>query len=316
MADREPVMTAFEQALGDYLRIRRAMGYRLVRDGKLLAQFIAFLGDQGASTITTELALQWAQLPSGKNPAWPANRLTVVRRFAIYLQTINPSTQVPPTGLLPSGQRRATPYLYSDAEITALITAAQILSSPLRIATYQTLIALLSVSGMRIGEAINLDRQDLDTRHGVLTIRNTKFGKSREIPLHPSTTQALATYQRRRDGWLPEPSTPAVFISPAGTRLLHHNVGWTFGKLVRHAGLTPRSASCRPRVHDIRHTMAVRTIIDAYTSGQDVQAQLARLCTYLGHLDPGATYWYLSAAPELMALAGERLERHLQGPTS
>jgi len=309
-------MTALDQALADYLRIRRAMGYKLIRDGKLLEQFLAFLDDRGARRITTELALAWAQLPSGPNPSWPANRLTVVRGFAVYLQTLDPASEVPPSRLLAAGQRRATPYLYSDEEIAALIAAASILRYPLRTETYQTLIALLAATGMRIGEAINLDRADIDTAHGLLTVRAGKFGKSREIPLHPSTVRGLADYQRRRDRWLPSPSTPAVFISPAGTRLLYHNASTTFCKLVRHAGLTPRSASCRPRLHDLRHTFAVRTITDAYASGEDVGARLALLCTYLGHIDPAATYWYLSAAPELMTLAGERLERHLQGGQS
>jgi integrase len=303
-------MTALEQTLEDYLRIRRAMGYKLVRDGKLLAQFIVFLNDR-APRVTTELALTWAQLPCSQNPAWASNRLTVVRGFATYLHTIDPASEVPPTGMLASGKRRATPFIYSDDEIAALIDAATILNSPLRRATYQTLIALLAVTGMRIGEVISLDRGDVDAKHAVLNVRNGKFGKSREIPLHPTTVRALTNYQRGRDDWLPSPLTHAVFISPAGTRLLQHNVGATFRQLVSHAGLSARSASCRPRPHDLRHTFAVRAIIDAYQSGCDVQARLALLATYLGHADPAATYWYLSATPELMALAGERLERYL-----
>jgi integrase len=250
MADREPVMSALDQALADYLRIRRAMGYKLVRDGKLLAQFIGFLNDRDTPRVTTELALEWAQLPRSGNPSWAANRLTVVRGFAKYLQTIDPASEVPPTGLLAAGQRRATPYLYSDADITALIEATSILRSPLRAATYGTLIALLAVSGMRIGEAINLDRGDIDSAHGVVTVRNAKHGKTREIALHPSTVRALDGYQHDLDRWLRSPSTQAVFISPAGTRLVYHNVSWTFSKLARHAGLSARSGSCRPRLHE------------------------------------------------------------------
>jgi integrase len=147
----------------------------------------------------------------------------------------------------------------------------------------------------------------------VLTIRQAKFGKSQLIPLHPTTTAALRDYLRLRDRLHPGPSDPAVFITPAGTRLMYCNVHSTFQQLARHAGLQPRSPSCRPRIHDLRHSFAVRSLLDAYAAGQDGQARLALLATYLGHVDPAATYWYLSAAPELLALAGQRLEQHLAG---
>jgi len=219
---------------------------------------------------------------------------------------------VPAAELLPGRPRRATPYLYSDVEIAALIAAADTLRFPLRVATYKTLIGLLAVTGMRVGEAIRLDRDDLDLAHELLVVRDGKFGKSRELPLQPSTIRALRDYLRLRDRLHPAPSAPALLISPAGTRLLYCNVHATFRQLRRRAGLQPRSASCRPRIHDLRHTFAVRTLLDAYRSEADVQARLPLLSTYLGHVDPGATYWYLSAAPELLALAGERLERHLE----
>lgn len=206
---------------------------------------------------------------------------------------------------------RATPYLYSDEEIWALMAAADGLRFPLRTLTYRTLIGLLAVTGLRVGEAIRLDRGDLDLVGGVLTVRGSKFGKSREVPLHASSVEALGAYLARRDEIHPGPMAPALFISLTGTRLLYCNVSWTFLQLVRRAGLAPRSASCRPRPHDLRHTFAVRTVLDWYRSGVDVQARLPRLSTYLGHVNPSATYWYLSAAPELLAFAGERLERHL-----
>jgi integrase/recombinase XerD len=217
-----------------------------------------------------------------------------------------------PADLIPARAPRATPYLYSAAEVTALIAAAASLRSPLRAATYQTLIGLLAVTGMRVGEAIRLDRADLDPRAGVLTIRDSKFGKSRLVPLHPTTTAALSGYLRLRDQLHPGPSDPAVFISPAGTRLLYCNVHATWRQLVRTAGLHPRSPHCRPRPHDLRHSFAVASLLDAYATGQDGQARLALLSTYLGHVNPAATYWYLSAAPELLALAGQRLEEHLR----
>jgi len=305
-------MSPLRQALAGYLEVRRALGYKLARPEKLLGQFISYLEAAGATTITTEHALGWATLPAG-DASWHASRMSAVRGFASYLRTIDPSAEVPPADLIPWRPRRATPYLYSDADITALIAAAARLRFPLRTATYQTLIGLLAVTGMRVGEAIRLDRPDADLDGGVLTIRQSKFGKSRLVPLHPATTAALAGYLRLRDRLHPDPSAPAVFITPAGTRLMYCNVHATWKLLVASAGLQPRSPSCRPRIHDLRHSFAVRSLLDAYAAGQDGQVRLALLSTYLGHVDPAATYWYLSAAPELLALAAQRLEHHLAG---
>jgi integrase len=305
-------MSPLRQALAGYLAVRRSLGYKLARPEKLLGQFITYLEDACAATVTTEHALAWATLPGG-DANWHAHRLSVVRGFAAYLHTIEPSAEVPPAGLIPSRPRRATPYLYSGADITALIAAAASLRSPLRAATYQTLIGLLAVTGMRVGEAIRLDRADLDLAAGVVTVRQAKFGKTRLLPLHPTTTAALRGYLRLRDRVLPHPGTSALLISPAGTRLLYCNVHATWKLLVASAGLRARSASCRPRIHDVRHSFAVRALLDAYAAGQDGQARLALLSTYMGHVDPGHTYWYLSAAPELLALAGQRLDDHLTG---
>jgi len=306
-------MTPPRQALADYLRIRRALGYKLERAGKLLPQFVDYLEQIGAEAVTSEQALAWATLPAGGSGRWWAFRLSMVRGFAAYLHSLDPVHQVPPADLLPRRSRRTTPYLYPDEEIAALLAAAGILRSRLRVATYRTLIGLLAVTGLRVGEAIRLDRGDLDFAHELLVVRDSKFGKSREVPLHASTARALRGYLRRRDRLHPPPSTPALFISPAGTRLLYCNVHATFRQLRRRAGLQPRSASCRPRIHDLRHTFAIRTLLDGYQTDGDVQRQLSLLATYLGHVHPDSTYWYLSAAPELLALAGQRLERHLRG---
>ncbi len=304
-------MTALRPALNDYLTMRRALGYKLQRAEKLLAQFIGFVEASGSERITIDLALAWATLPAQGAMDWWSGRLTVIRAFASYLHTLDPTTEVPPTELLPSRSHRAVPYLYSDEEVLALMAAAAILRSPLRVLTYETLMGLLAVTGMRVGEVIRLDRSDLDFDTGVLTIRMSKFGKSRELPLHASTLEALQTYLQRRDQLYPRPTAPSLFISTAGTRLLYCGVHWTFLRLVRRAGLQPRSAACRPRPHDLRHSFAVRTVLDAYRTDADVTARLPLLSTYLGHLHPANTYWYLSAAPELLALAGERLERSL-----
>jgi len=307
-------MTAgLRPAIADYLEVRRSLGYKLARPEKLLAQFVGYLEQAGAVTVTTEHALAWAVLPGG-NPDWHAYRLAVVRGIAAWLRTIDPAAEIPPAGLIPSRKRRATPYLYSAAEIAALMTAAESLRFPLRTATYQALTGLLAVTGMRVGEAISLDRSDTDLDAGVLTIRNGKHGKSRLVPVHHTTAEALRDYLLLRDRLCPDPGTPAVFISPAGTRLIYCNVHATWKKLAASAGLAPRSGTCRPRIHDLRHSFAVRTMLDAYESGLDGQAVLAALSTYLGHVDPKATYWYLSASPELMAAAGRRLGTWLERP--
>jgi integrase len=191
------------------------------------------------------------------------------------------------------------------------MTAAATLRKPHRVATYRTLIGLLAVTGMRVGEGIALDDKDVDIKQGVVTIRKSKFGKSRELPLHRSTVDALNQYIHRQDRPPLARSNPAVFVSTAGTRLLYCNVQWTFQQLVRRAGLKSRSTACRPRLHDLRHSLAVRSVLDWYRHGEDTAARLPLLSTYLGHVDPGGTYWYLSAAPELLEIAGDRLQRHL-----
>jgi integrase len=307
------VSGSLRQALADYLAMRRALGYRLPRAEKLLGQFLDYLDRAGAQTVTVELALSWARLPAAGAVSWWAHRLSVVRGFATYLHTLDPAHQVPAADVLAWQPRRATPYLYSDADITALVTAAGSLRTPLRRATFGTLIGLLAVTGMRVGEAIALDCDDLDLTAGLLTVRQAKFGKTRQLMLHPSTVDALRRYLHQRARLTPAPATPALLVSTAGTRLLYCNIHWTFHRLVRRAGLTPRSTRCRPRIHDLRHSFAVRSMLDAYTAGQDGQARLTLLATWLGHVHPANTYWYLSAAPELMVIAGRRLEAQLAG---
>lgn len=301
-------MTPTRQALTDYLSLRRSLGYKLQRTDKLLHQFVGYLEAMEAETVTVENALGWACLPPNGASNWWPSRLSVVRGFAASLHTLDPATEVPPADMLPWQPHRASPYLYSDAEVSALIEAANILHGPIRVATYQTLVGLLAVTGMRVGEAIGLDTKDLDPSHGVLLIREAKFNKTRELPLHPTSVSALRGYLACRDRHYPPARSPALFISPVGTRLLYCNVHWTFQRLVRHAGLAPPAGSCRPRIHDLRHSFAVRTLLDAYQQGQDPQQRLTLLSTYLGHVNPAATYWYLSAAPELLSLAVERLD--------
>ncbi len=306
-------MSRLDQAVDDYLTVRRAMGFKLALAGRLLPQFVDYLNQAGATSITVEHALAWARLPINSTVGWWAQRLSVVRGFATWLAATDPATEIPPRDLLPGRARRATPYLYSPEDIAALLAAASLLRPKLRAATYQTLISLLSVTGMRIGEAIALDRADLDVRHGVLLVRLGKFGKTRQLPLHHSSVAALQDHLRMRDRLRPDADSPALLINTRGVRLAYGVVGHTFRQITQQAGLTPRTPSCRPRLHDLRHSFAVDTILDSYRAGTDMHQMLPRLSTYLGHANPDHTYWYLSAAPELLALAGQRLEDHLEG---
>jgi integrase len=299
--------------VGNYLALRRALGYRLARPEKLLGQFVDHLDQTGQEHVTVIAALDWARLPGNGESNWWAYRLSVVRGFATYLHTLDPAHELIAPDLLTQRPCRANPYLYSDAEITALIDAAASLRTPLRQATYASLIGLLAVTGMRVGEAIALDRGDVDLASGRLLVRNGKFGKQRELALQASTVQNLRRYQKLRDQQAPATGTTAFLVSTAGTRLIYCNVHWAFHRLVTRAGLTPRSPSCRPRIHDIRHSFAVNAMLDAYQSGQDGQTRLTLLSTWLGHVHPGSTYWYLTASPELMAAAGHRLDTYLAG---
>ena len=303
-------MSGLRDAVADYLAVRRALGYQLAGAGQLLEQFVDFAETAGAETISTQLAVRWATLP-GRSTTWHAQRLSVVRSFARWRQAFDPATEIPPPDLLPAGTKLATPYLYSDADIAALIDAAGKLRPPLAAATMQTFIGLVFATGMRRGEALGLDRGDLDLSTGVLTIREAKFHKPRQLPLHPSTVDALTAYAAHRDRVCPRPRTPAVFVSTRGTRLAASSVSQTFRALLHRTGLEQRCPAGRPRIHDARHTFAVTTLLRWYRDGGDVQARLPLLSTYLGHTDPRHTYWYLSAAPELLALAAARLEAGL-----
>ncbi|MGC1406706.1 MAG: tyrosine-type recombinase/integrase [Candidatus Dormiibacterota bacterium] len=302
-------MSPLREALQDYLDVRRAVGFRLVQHTQLLAALVTDLEIAGATTLTTEAALAWATKPAGVDPARWAVRLGMARGFARYLQVLDPATEVPSTDLLPRRARRQEPFIYSEAQINALLTAAGALRAPLRAATLTTLIGLLAVTGMRPGEALRLDRSDLDAAGGLLTIRDSKFRKSRELPLHPSTVAALAGYAQTRDELSPRQKTSRLFVSLAGTALIHTNVDRTFQGLVARAGLDCGDSRRSPRLHDLRHSFAVKTVVGWYQAGVDVDARMALLSTYMGHAEPANTYWYLSAVPELLVMAAQRLER-------
>lgn len=294
----------------EYLATRRALGADLAGAERMLRSFVAFLARSQHTFVTTTSALRWATEPHDAQPAHLAARLGVVRAFARYASAADPRHEVPPAGLLPAQPRRAIPYIYSDNEIAALIGAARGLSGSagLRPCTYATLLALLAVSGMRSSEPLRLDRNDVDLDQGVLTVRQSKFGKSRLVPVHESTGKALRTYATQRDRLCPQPCSPAFFLSVRGTRIVQNTLQQTFVQLSRQVGLRGPSDSRGPRLHDLRHRFAVRTLLRWYRDGVDVESHLPRLTTYLGHAHTSDTYWYLTATPELLQLAAKRLD--------
>jgi integrase len=296
-------MTDLSTHVQDYLRLRRSLGFKLEEPGHFLPQFAAYLEAAGAKTLTAELAISWAKLPDNVQPIHWAHRLGAVRGFATYLRTIDPATEVPPRDVFGARQQRPVPYLWSDAEIRRLLEAARDLRPPIWAATCETLFGLLAASGMRIGEAVALERSDVDLATGVVTIREAKFGRSRVVPLHASTTAALRSYAIRR-GELSQISR--AFFVPSRARLLRtSSVQGAFKRITTQIGL--RTESVRPRIHDLRHSFAVRTLIGWLRAGVDVGVGMSALSTYLGHVNPVGTYWYLQASPELMELAAAHI---------
>lgn len=305
-------MTTLRAAVQEYLTLRRGLGFTLREAGTALLEFVAFMEQHRASYITSRLALTWAQQPATVQPVRWAQRLSAVRGFARHRSATDPRTEIPPDGLLPHRPRRARPYLYSDDEIKGLLRAALTLPARggLRPWTYHCLFGLLSVSGLRIGEARNLELQDVDLQAAVLTIRGAKFGKSRLVPLHASTRHTLAQYlARRKRCWATRPVSSYVFVSNWGNRLDGGEIHRTFYTLSRQIGLRGPSDRHGPRLHDLRHRFAVMTLLRWYRSGEDAERRLPILSAYLGHVHVSDTFWYLSAWPELMREAMRRLER-------
>ncbi len=303
-------MSTLLSAVDEYLRLRRCLGFKMAEGGRLLPDFVSFMERVGADYITNDLALRWATQPADASPAHWASRLRVVRKFAQHWSATDPRTEVPPAGLLPYHYHRQRPYIFTPTEIQHLVDAAWTLQSTrgLRPWTYHTAFGLVAVTGMRAGELTNLDRDDVDLERGVLRIRQAKFGKSRLLPVHPSTQAVLQRYARHRDQIFPKPPTPSFFLSDQGRRLTWWILRWTFVKLSIQTGLRAPKAHCGPRLHDLRHSFAVRTVLGWYRSGATVEQRLPTLATYLGHVHVTDTYWYLSATPELLALASARLE--------
>jgi integrase/recombinase XerD len=304
-------MTSLREAVEDYITLRRSLGFKL-RDAAIdLRDFILFLEQKNASFITTQLALEWATQPAHHQPSGWAQRLSFVRGFARYWSANDPRTEIPPLGLLPFRPKRAHPYLYSEQEIQKLLDAAQRLppAQSLRPRSYDCLFGLLAVSGLRIREALQLQRGDVDLEEGLLTIRQTKFGKTRLVPIHASTREKLLRYAEHRDRLVPHATSPCFFLNDYGRCLESSAVRRTFYRLSRQIGLRGPTDRRGPRLHDFRHRFAVNTLVQWYRADEDIERRLPVLSTFLGHAHVADTYWYLSAHPELMQLATDRLER-------
>ena len=297
------------QAARDYLVLRRSFGYRLAGHDRPLADLVEHLEHAGLDTMTVESTLAWAVQPTA-TPLRHAQRLSIARGFATYLHSLDPRCEVPPRDLLPEGRRRVPPHIYDAQEINELMSQSRQLRPALRAATLETVLGLLVVTGMRSGEAVRLKRGDVNLDNGRLRIIATKFNKSRELALHPTTVEALADYGRLRDRRFPRSATVGFFVSSTGQRLSQGSLNGSFAELVRRAGLEPPTGSRarRPRLTDLRHSFAVATVIRWHRTGQDVQALLPALSAQLGHVDPASTYWYLTAVPELLALVSERVQ--------
>jgi len=301
----DALRSRLRRAVEEYLALRRSLGFKLFHETYWLPDFVRFLKRQGSDVITTDLALTWATLPKDVDRSWWGRRLGAVRQFAKHHRMTDSRTQIPSRDLIPYRSPRRVPYLYSSTEVRALMRAASRLPAPILAASYATLIGLLASTGMRVSEALKLDDADIDRSRGLIVVRGAKFNKSRLIPVDTTTLSALATFVRRRDRMRVHRRSPGLFVSTAGTRVQYTSFGRAFRRLLRAVGIHRKPA---PRIHDLRHSFAVNTLCDWYRAGFDVEPRMPVLSTYLGHVSPTTTYWYLQATPQLVSLAAQRLE--------
>jgi integrase len=300
-------MTGLRGQVQDYLTLRRVMGFKLEKYGPLLESLAGYLEAAGLQTVTSDAAVAWAMLPRDAQPfRWKA-RLAAARGFARYLAASDPAAEVPLAGLLDARRNRHEPYIFTGQEIAALLAAAGQHRWHLPAVTYPALFGLIAATGMRLSEATGLADADADLGEGMITIRDSKFGKSRRIPVHATTVARLRNYREQRQRLRPSPPAPTLFISAAGTPVIGTNADAEFRRILALTG-TGSSARLRPRIHDLRHSFAVRTLAGWYRDGGDVAARMPLLSAYLGHVSPVSTYWYLHAVPELLALAAQRLD--------
>jgi integrase/recombinase XerD len=306
-------MSNLREGIADYLELRRSLGFKLKKDERLLLDFAQFMERRRATRITSKLALAWAQRPETTDPNYLAGRLRAIRSFARYRIVADPRTEIPPADLLPRQRSSFQPHIFSPVEIGRLLATSlqrRRGAKPISRWSRYAIFGLLSVTGMRVGEALNLDLKDVDLDHGVLTIRNAKFGKSRLVPVHATTCTALKLYLEQRNAFLAGCSATPFFISPLGRRITHSTLSRSFRRLSRKLGLRGVSDATGPRLHDMRHSMAVEVLRQCYGTGADPERRLPALSTYLGHTHLNYTYWYLHQNPSLMTQAVTRLEHH------
>ena len=305
-------MNALRADVAGYLATRRAMGFKVEGLSKLLLSFVAFCEARGATRVRNDVALEWAtaQIKVPVSDALVARRMDAVRIFARYQYALDPATEVPVETLCRRRYRPKEPNVFSQNEILALLAAADTLSPRFTALTWHTLVGLLAATGMRPGEACHLTLSDIDLTNGVIQVLHTKFGKSRLVFIHPTTATIVARYLQARQEWVGTTARacPTVFVNSRCGPLNPAALGVTFKRILAAAGLTAEPGRRPGRLHDLRHTFAVTTMIDWYRDGGDVQARLPLLSTWLGHVDPASTYWYLHAVPELLAHAADRLE--------
>ena len=307
----------------EYLAGRLHLGFKPCSSDQALRHFSRFVANAGHDgSLTVDLMAQWARqvqpryMVNGQaNAATAARRLAALRPFMRWLQQFEPIIEVPDDSSFGSIPVRVAPHIYSTAEVVELLVAARRLgpSDGLRAATYATLFGLIASAGLRVGEALGLADLDVDLDGGVLTVRQTKFGKSRLVPLHPSAIGPLAAYRAlRRQHVQPTPRS-TFFVGSRGVRrgtpLGDRQVHRVFIQLREQLGWIDRGSHGHPRVHDLRHSFAVRRLILWHEQGADLDQRMLALSTYMGHINISSTYWYLSGVPELMALAGARFER-------
>ncbi len=312
-------MKTMRAAVEEYLELRRNLGFDLSTQGRLLQRFADFAECNRATFVTTDLVLRWAATFRGVLPSTVASAVSVVRTFAAWRAGYDPRTQPPPGGLITGRYQRRRPFIHSDEQVLALVSTAARMSSTrgLRGPTYSTFFGLVAATGLRMNEAVRLDRQDVNLTDGVLTILRTKFGKTRLIPLHPTTTRALEQYGQRRDEILGQRGAPAFFVSEAGRRITEWSARYQFAQLSQQLGHRPSNRHLArrhryrhgrgPRLHDLRHRFAALTLLDWYRAGVDVEREIPKLVTYLGHVNIAQTYWYIEAVPELLHLATNRV---------
>lgn len=308
-------MNKFHDSVAEYLALRRSLGFKMSGPEYILRQFAAFACSEEAPFITNELVTRWLEYQSTVTPATRSARLSTVRRFTIWQRGIDPRTEVPPEQMFYSRYERKRPYIYTQEEIQGILAEARKLPSKLgwRAQIHATYFGLLAATGMRMSEALALDRNDVDLAEGILTIRRTKFGKSRLVPIHQTTSNALKSHAQARDVLFPRLGTPAFFVSERKTRLSQWAVRYNFAKACSGIGLRAPFKGSRhgpgPRLHDLRHRFAVLTMVDWYRTCVDVERNMPKLSAYLGHTHGHDTYWYIEAVPELLQLATERLTK-------